>query len=282
MKLARWQQDGVEAYGLIDGGNAHPVSNGFRMRFPDLHDVLAAAALSDLRADALAQPPVPVSGITWRLPIHPAARVICVGINYPKRYPLDQSVTRPENIILFAKLDGTLVPHDTPLEIPVGEAAESFDYEGEIGVVIGRAARHISPDQAHAHIAGFTVVNDGSVREWQKHSVHAGKNFAASGGCGPWITTADEIDVPEALKLTTRLNGQIVQHASASEMFFSIPQVISYISHMIPLHPGDLIAMGSPDGTGGSRSPQRFLKRGDVLEIDVPGVGVLCNRVGTD
>jgi 2-keto-4-pentenoate hydratase/2-oxohepta-3-ene-1,7-dioic acid hydratase in catechol pathway len=280
MKLARWQHDGAKRFGLIAGDMAYPVSDGFRARCPDLHDALAAAALTDLRVNAMTQPPVPLADIVWRLPIHRAARVICVGINYPKRYPLDQSVTRPENIILFAKLDGTLVPHGAALEIPVGEAAESFDYEGEIGVVIGRAARHISPDQVHAHIAGFTVVNDGSVRAWQKHSVHAGKNFAASGGCGPWIATADEIDVPEALKLTTRLNGQIVQHASASEMFFSIPQVISYISHMMPLAPGDLIAMGSPDGTGGSRTPQRFLKAGDEVEIDVPGVGVLRNRVG--
>ena len=281
MKLARWQQDGVEAYGLIAGAKAHSVSDVFRAQFPDLHDVLAAGALAGLRADAMAMPAVPVEDISWRLPIHRAARMICVGLNYPKRYPLDQTVTRPDNIVLFAKLDGTLVPHDAALEIPLDDAADSFDYEGEIAVVIGRAARHIRPDQVHAHIAGFTVVNDGSVRDWQRHSVHAGKNFAASGGCGPWITTADEIDVPEALELTTRLNGQVVQHARASEMYFSIPEVVSYISRMLPLAPGDLIAMGSPDGTGGSRTPPRFLKEGDVLEVEVPGVGVLKNQVGT-
>lgn len=280
MKLARWQQGGTKSYGVIAGDKAYAVSDGFRARFPDLADVLAAAALPDLRADAMAQPPVCLTDITWQLPIHGAARVICVGINYPKRYPLDQSVRRPDNIILFAKLDGTLVPHETPLEIPMGEAAGSFDYEGEIGVVIGQPARHVDPDQAHAHIAGFTVVNDGSVRDWQRHSVHAGKNFAASGGCGPWITTADDIDMPEALELTTRLNGQVVQNAPASEMYFSIPQVVSYISCMMPLRPGDLIAMGSPDGTGGSRRPPRFLRAGDLLEIEVPGVGLLRNRVG--
>jgi len=282
MKLARWQQGGNDTYGVIAGDEAHAVSAGFRAQFADLHEVLEAGALEALHADAMAVPPVPVSDITWRLPIHRAARMICVGINYPKRYPLDQSVTRPDNIILFAKLDGTLLAHDAPLEIPVGEAADSFDYEGEIAVVIGRTARHISPDQVSAHLAGFTLVNDGSVRDWQRHSVHAGKNFAGSGSCGPWITTADEIDAPETLTLTTRLNGQIVQNAPASEMFFSIAQVVSYISHMMPLQPGDLIAMGSPDGTGGSRTPQRFLKAGDELEIDVPGVGLLRNRVGAE
>jgi 2-keto-4-pentenoate hydratase/2-oxohepta-3-ene-1,7-dioic acid hydratase in catechol pathway len=279
MKLARWSHEGTGTYGVISGDAAHGASPAFRAQFPDLHDVLAAGALPALKADALAAAAVPVADIAWRLPIHPAARVFCVGINYPKRYPLDQSVTRPENIILFAKLDGTLVPHGAELEVPEGAAAASFDFEGELAVVIGRGGRHIRPEDAHAHIAGFTVMNDGSVRDWQRHSVHAGKNFAGSGGCGPWITTADEIDVPEALKLTTRLNGQVMQHATISEMFFSIPEIVSYISHTMPLRPGDLIATGSPDGTGGSRTPPRFLQPGDLLEIDIPGVGLLENRV---
>lgn len=280
MKLARWQRDGVKTYGLVVGDNAYPVSTSFLDRFADLHQVIAAEGLSDLAVDSMANAPVSLDKIEWRLPIHRGARMICVGINYPKRYPLDQSVTRPENIILFAKLDGTLVPHERPLDIPFGKPAESFDYEGEIGVIIGRAARYVSPETALDHVAGYTVVNDGSVREWQKHSVHAGKNFAATGGCGPWITTADEIGDPDRLNLTTRLNGQIVQSAPASEMFFSVRQVISYISQMLPLFPGDLIAMGSPDGTGGSQAPQRFLRAGDELEIEVPGVGLLKNRVG--
>lgn len=279
MKLARWTHDGTETYGLIAGDSAHAASPTFRARCPDLHDVLAADALPALEADALAGAPVPLAEVAWRLPIHPAARVFCVGINYPKRYPLDQSVTRPENIILFSKLDGTLVPHGAALEMPEGEAARSFDFEGELAVVIGKGGRHIRSGDAHEHIAGFTVLNDGSVRDWQRHSVHAGKNFAGSGACGPWITSADEIEVPEALKLTTRLNGQVMQDATISEMFFPIPEILSYISHTMPLRPGDLIATGSPDGTGGSRTPPRFLRAGDVLEIEVPGVGTLRNTV---
>jgi len=279
MRLARWIHEGLETYGVIAGESAHPASPAFIARFPDLADVLAADALPALRNDAMTQPPVPLDAITWRLPIHPAARVFCVGINYPKRYPLDQSVTRPENIILFAKLHGTLVPHGAALERPTGDAADSFDYEGEIAVVIGRPGRHIAAADALSHVAGYTVMNDGSVRDWQRHSVHAGKNFAASGGCGPWITTADDIPDPAALELTTRLNGDIVQQTRADAMFFSIPEVISYISHMMPLRPGDLIATGSPDGTGGSRTPPRFLRDGDVLDISVSGVGTLRNTV---
>jgi 2-keto-4-pentenoate hydratase/2-oxohepta-3-ene-1,7-dioic acid hydratase in catechol pathway len=165
--------------------------------------------------------------------------------------------------------------------VPEGEAAETFDYEGEIAVVIGKTGRHIPAEKAHEYIAGFTAFNDGSVRGWQKHSVHAGKNFAGSGACGPWMVTADEIDVPEAMTVTTRLNGQVVQHAPATEMFFSIPEVIAYVSHLTPIEPGDVIAMGSPDGSGGSRVPPRFLRDGDVLEIEVSGVGTLVNSVGT-
>ena len=133
---------------------------------------------------------------------------------------------------------------------------------------------------AHKHIAGYTIVNDGSVRGWQKHSVHTGKNFANSGACGPWMVTADEIDDPFAITLKTRLNGDEVQNTNAGEMIFPIPELIEYISHTIDLRPGDIISTGSPEGSGGSRQPPRFLRAGDTLEMEVSGVGVLQNRVG--
>ncbi|MDI3338770.1 fumarylacetoacetate hydrolase family protein [Defluviimonas aestuarii] len=281
MKIASFLFEDEPQYGLVDGDRLHPVSGNFRQRFPSLRAVLAAGRLDELSADARRQKALSFEAVTFLPPLPDAARVICVGINYPKRYPLDANVGRPENIILFAKLPGTLLGHGDTLDIPQGEAAETFDYEGEIAVVIGRQGRHISADKAHEYIAGFTAFNDGSVRGWQKHSVHAGKNFAGSGACGPWIVTADEIDVPEAMTVTTRLNGQVVQHAPATEMFFSIPEVIAYVSHLTPIEPGDIIAMGSPDGSGGSRVPPRFLRDGDVLEIEVSGVGTLVNRIGT-
>ncbi|MCV2874542.1 fumarylacetoacetate hydrolase family protein [Defluviimonas sp. WL0050] len=280
MKIASFVFEGEIRYGLVEGDRLHPVSVGFQTRFPSLRAALAAERLGDLAADARHQASLPLDTVTFLPPVPDAARVICVGINYPKRYPLDANVGRPENIILFAKLPGTLLGHGMALEVPDGEAAETFDYEGEIAVVIGRQGRHIPAEKAHEYIAGFTAFNDGSVRGWQKHSVHAGKNFAGSGACGPWIVTADEIDVPEAMTVTTRLNGQVVQHAPATDMFFSIPEVIAYISHLTPIEPGDVIAMGSPDGSGGSRVPPRFLRDGDVLEIEVSGVGMLVNTVG--
>jgi 2-keto-4-pentenoate hydratase/2-oxohepta-3-ene-1,7-dioic acid hydratase in catechol pathway len=281
MKIASFLMGGEPWYGLVEEDVLYPVSAEFRVRFASLRAVLAADHVPGLAEDCRQRPAIDASAVTFLPPVPDPARVICVGINYPKRYPLDANVGRPENIILFAKLPGTLLGHDTALEIPVGSAAETLDYEGEIAVIIGKRGRHIAAAQAHEYIAGYSVLNDGSVRGWQKHSVHAGKNFAGSGACGPWMVTADEIDVPEAMTVTTKLNGQIVQHAASSEMFFSIPDVIAYISHTIPLEPGDIIAMGSPDGSGGSRTPTRFLQNGDLLEIEVSGVGCLRNRVGS-
>ena len=282
MKIASFSHNDRLAYGVVKDEKVIEPSEKFRQRFATFCDVLTADALDDLAADVAQQSAdLLLSDIKFLPPIVNPSRIICVGINYPKRYPIDNTpLSPPENIILFAKLDGTLVAHQQPLELPVGEAAETFDYEGEITLVIGKGGRHISAENAFEHIAGYTIMNDGSVRGWQKHSVHAGKNFANSGGCGPWIVTADEIADPFAMTLQTRLNGKLVQDTVASEMVFSIPELIAYISHTIDLRPGDLIATGSPEGSGGSRTPQRFLKAGDELEIEVSGVGILQNRVG--
>lgn len=274
-------------FGLVQDEFVVPASRSFVESYPTLRDVITADALEQLAADrAQSDQNIALSDVQLLPPITNPQRIICVGINYPKRYPVaDENgefpfMPAPENIILFAKLDGTLVGHGQPLEIPVGEAAETFDYEGEITVVIGKGGRHIPAENAFDHITGYTIMNDGSVRGWQKHSVHAGKNFANSGGCGPWMVTADEIDDPFGMTLQTRLNGELVQDTVASEMVFAIPELIAYISHTIDLRPGDLIATGSPEGSGGSRKPQRFLRTGDQLEISVSGVGTLKNRIG--
>jgi 2-keto-4-pentenoate hydratase/2-oxohepta-3-ene-1,7-dioic acid hydratase in catechol pathway len=280
MRIASVSRHDHSSYGLIQNLLMYEASADFRKLYPTLKDVIAGQALSAFETDALKSTPVSLSEFEFLPPIPNAERVICVGINFPKRYPLDGKQIRPENIILFSKLPGTLVGHQTPLEIPSGEAARSFDYEGELAVVIGSPCRHLERDEVMDHIAGYTVFNDGSVRDWQKHSVHAGKNFANSGACGPYLITADEVSSIDNLTLTTRLNGEIVQQAKLSEMFYSIIDVVTYVSHMIPLGPGDIIAMGSPDGSGGSRTPQRFLVEGDHLAIEIETLGSLHNSVG--
>ena len=169
--------------------------------------------------------------------------------------------------------------HGQPLELPRGEAADTFDYEGELVLGIGKGGRHIAGAQARDHIAGYTIMNDGSVRGWQKHSLHAGKNFARSGGCGPWIVTADEIEDINRMTLTTAVNGETRQQTNVASMIFSPEELVAYISHFTPLAAGDLIATGSPEGAGGSFFPPKFLRAGDEIEITVSGVGRLRNRV---
>ena len=183
-------------------------------------------------------------------------KIVCVGMNYRKPYPVENA-----------------------LERPTGEAARSFDYEGEIAVVIGRIARRVTTDQAMSHVLGYSAFNDGSVRDWQKHSVYAGKNFARSGAWGPWITTADELPPPQDLELTVTLNDEVVQHAFGREMIFSVAEQLAYASNLFTLYPGDVIATGSPDGTGGSRSPKRFLIPGDKVKISVGANCTLINSV---
>ncbi|MCL4159225.1 UNVERIFIED_CONTAM: hypothetical protein GTU68_028449, partial [Idotea baltica] len=157
--------------------------------------------------------------------------------------------------------------------------SETFDYEAELAAVIGVGGRHIAVDAAIDHVAGWTCLNDGSVRAWQRHSVNAGKNFERSGSIGPWMVTADEIADPQNLRLMARVDGETRQDASTSEMIFSVAEIISYLSQSIELRPGDVIATGSPEGTGGSFDPPKFLVAGQRLDIEIEGIGVLTNTV---
>ena len=214
-------------------------------------------------------------------PIPNPGKIICAGMNYRKPYPVDGiAPPDPGNIVIFSRHSDTLVGDGTKLEYPRGEAAETFDFEGEIVAVIGKSGRFISPEDALQHVVGYSIMNEGSVRGWMKHSVHAGKNFHASGSWGPWITTVDEIDDFSSLKLETHVNGKLMQSALAAEMIFSLSELIAYISNLTPLNPGDIIATGSPDGTGGSRNPSVFLKPGDCVEVSVERIGTLKNYVG--
>jgi 2-keto-4-pentenoate hydratase/2-oxohepta-3-ene-1,7-dioic acid hydratase in catechol pathway len=171
------------------------------------------------------------------------------------------------------------VGHNQSLCLPEGLANDSFDYEGEIAIVIGKKGFKIAQENAMDHIFGYTLFNDGSVRDWQKHSIHSGKNFYHSSSCGPYIVTKDQVKNFSDLHLQTRLNGKVVQSSSTKNMFFNLNEILSYISNTIPLRTGDIIATGSPEGTGASQNPPRFLKKDDVLEFSAPGLGVLKNTI---
>ena len=285
MKIARFSCQSHTGYGVVvnDDHLVEP-SAAFLSRYPDIRSVLAGDATQALAQDVAGRPAgFKLEELRLLPPLATENKIVCVGINYRKKYPLEgMPPPDPEHIIVFAKEHDAIVGHGEGLELPLGKAAESFDYEGEITLVIGKGGRHIAREAALSHVAGITIFNDGSVRGWQKHSVHAGKNFARSGSCGPWIVTIDDIDMDKLgqLTLSTRVNGELRQQTDVSQMIFAPDELIAYISHVTPLHPGDLIATGSPEGAGGSFSPTRFLKAGDLVEITVGGVGTLSNRVG--
>jgi len=282
MKIARFTSQGRTGYGVVlnDDSIVEP-SGDFLSRHPDIRSLLAADATQALAKDVSGRPAsFKLAAVQLLPPLAPENKVICVGINFRKKYPIEGvPPPDPEHIIVFAKHPDAMVGHGEPLELPQGKAAESFDYEGEITLVIGKGGRHIPRETALSHVAGYTILNDGSVRGWQKQSLHAGKNFARSGGCGPWILTVDEIGDLATMSLTTRVNGELRQQTDVRQMIFPPDALIAYISHFTPLHPGDLIATGTPEGAGGGFSPPRFLKAGDCIEIAVSGVGILRNRV---
>jgi len=267
-------------YGVFNGETVAPASPGLIAQYPTLRDLLDAEKSEALKGSVNLSATIPIAEITFQPPIPNPRKIICVGMNYPKPYPVDGvAPPSPEHIILFGKESETLVGHGATLEVPRGTPADSFDYEGEIAVVIGKTARHVTPVQAMDHVLGYAPFNDGSVREWQKHSIYAGKNFANSGSWGPWIATADDLPPVEDLHLTVTLNGETLQSAYGQEMIFSLPEQIAYASSLFTLYPGDVIATGSPDGTGGSRVPKRYLRAHDVLTISIQGIGTLSNSV---
>ena len=259
--------DGVAQLDGLDAGGGPIATIG--------HAVTAALA------DPAALSAAPVSHawdeVAFAVPADPGARMLCAGANYHKKYPLGGNVQAPAQPVYFNKPPGTLVAHGEHLVRP--SVSIQFDYEVELAVVIGRTGRHIEAADALDYVGGYSILNDGSVRDWQRHSVAAGKNFFRSGSLGPWITTADEIADPAELEVICRVNGTERQRAGVSEMIFSVSEIVSYLSRVMPLEPGDIIATGSPEGTGGSHDPPRWLEPGDEIAFEIPGIGVLENRV---
>jgi len=282
MNIASFLRENRQSYGIVNRDELYPVGPRFQKDFPDLKAVIAAGRIAELNRHC-EETAIPLSKVALLPPISEPGKIICVGMNYRKSYPVEgMALPDPGNVVIFARHTETLVGHGVPLEMPKGEAANSFDFEGEIVAVIGKSGRHITEADAMDHVMGYSIMNEGSVRGWMKHLVHAGKNFHASGSWGPWITTVDEIVDPASLKLETRLNGDLMQSATASEMIFSLSELITYISNLLPLNPGDIIATGSPNGTGGSRKPPVFLKAGDCVDVTVCGIGTLKNSVGAE
>ena len=225
-----------------------------------------------------AAPDFPLDGLQLAPVIPDPDKIVCVGMNY-RDHVAEVGRTVTEKPALFARFAGSQVGHLQPLVKPA--VSDDFDYEGELAVVIGKQGRHILAEHGLEYVAGYSCYNEGSVRDWQRHTSQflAGKSFAGTGAFGPWLVTADEIPDPSRLTLETRLNRQVVQHTTTDLMINSIPEQIAYISVMLPLLPGDVIVSGTPGGVGLKRSPQLFMRPGDVAEVEISGIGVLRNPV---
>jgi 2-keto-4-pentenoate hydratase/2-oxohepta-3-ene-1,7-dioic acid hydratase in catechol pathway len=206
-----------------------------------------------------------------------------VGVNYEDHLREVQAAgvsrPRPKQPSLFIRFPETFVAHGMPLISP--KVSDSFDYEAELAIIIGKGGRYISREAAMDHVAGYSCFNDGSIRDWQFHSsqVTSGKNFLGTGGFGPWLVTPDEIGNVGALSVRLTVNGKVLQDGNTSDMLFDVATIVSYASAFLPLQPGDVIATGTPAGVGFSRRPPIFLKAGDICEVEIEKIGTLRNTV---
>jgi 2-keto-4-pentenoate hydratase/2-oxohepta-3-ene-1,7-dioic acid hydratase in catechol pathway len=281
MKLLSFRIDTRDSYGLLVEDGVIDLGRRLGSSVPDLRALLAAGAsgrAAEIAAHASADHAL--AQVRLLKPIPNPGTFICVGVNYLDRNEeYKDGSDLPRYPSLFFRTPGSLVAHGEPIVRP--PESDQLDYEGEIAVIIGRSGRRIPEARAMEFVAGFSCVNDGTIRDWLRHgkfNVTLGKNFERSGAFGPWLVTPDEVG-ESALSVTTRVNGERRQHDTTERLMFSFPNLIKYISTFCELHPGDVIATGTPAGAGARFDPPRYLRPGDVVEVEVPRVGLLRNEV---
>ncbi len=282
MRLATFQTAAQGAsYGAVTDKGIVDLRRYLGNQFPDLKALIAGDALSKAKEHLGAAADYQHTDVTW-LPVIPNPdKIVCVGLNY-EEHRVETGRDKTENPALFLRLPESQVGHRQPILRP--RESTHLDFEAEIAVIIGKPGRRIAQKDAFSYVCGYSCYNDGSVRDWQRHTVQwtAGKNFARTGGFGPWMVTADEIPPNTVLTLSCRLNGQQMQHATTEMMIFKIPRLIEYISAFTTLAPGDVIVSGTPGGVGARRNPPLWMKPGDTVEVEVDKVGTLINTIGED
>ncbi len=284
MKLASVELHGKKTFGAIVGSGFVDLGARLGPSCPDLIALFETDALAraqeTVQGSAQAAADARLEELVY-LPVNPRRdmRMFALGWAY-KAHQLEAGKEDLAHPNMFSKHPQSLVGHGQPIIRP--RLSDRFDFEGEVAIVIGKGGRHIPVAKAMAHIGGYSIVMDGSVRDYQKHSVTAGKNFDASSSFGPWLVTPDELGDPKKMVLSTRLNGQLMQHSGFDLMAWDLAELIAYVSGICALEPGDVISTGTPGGVGHRRDPQVFMKAGDVLEVEVSGIGVLRNTVAAE
>ncbi len=281
MKLASYKVRGRDSFGAVVGEGVVDLKTRLAPQFESVLDLLRGGGFDivrevvhGVRAD------FPLRELEFLPPVLTPEKIVCIGINYADRNTDYGEVELPKYPSIFFRAPGSLVGNRQPIVRP--RESEQLDYEGEIALVIGRTGRRIAPERALNYVAGATLCNEGSVRDWMRHgkfNVTQGKNWDASGSIGPWLVTSDEIDLSLPLHITAKVNGELTQDDTTGSMIRSFTDIIAYVSTFMTLKPGDIIATGTPVKLGPRREQPVWLKPGDVVEIEVPQIGVLRNSV---
>ena len=283
MHLLSYLANGKPRFGASIPGGIVELTE--RTKFPDLRALIAAGGL-DIARQAIAgqKPDHALEDITLLPPIPAPEKLWCIGVNYRDRNAeYKDNSDLPKYPSLFVRNPSSVVGSGQPIEKP--KISEQLDYEGELVIVIGKEGRHILRERAWDHIFGMTLCNEGSVRDWLHHgkfNVTQGKNFDRSGSIGPWIVTSDECDPRGPHDIVTRVNGEVRQRDSTERLMFPFDYLIAYLSTFATLKPGDMIATGTPTGAGARFTPPRWLRVGDVVEVESEGIGILRNTVAAE
>jgi len=244
-----------------------------------VREILAAGALGKVAEVVSSKSPIYAENVSIEAPIPDPQKIVCIGLNY-RNHAVESGMAIPEEPVVFSKYPSSVIGPEQGIVVP--SISKEVDYEAELVAVIGRRAKNVSENQSADYVAGYTIGNDVSARDWQLHKPAGqwlmGKTFDTFAPIGPALVTSDEISDPESLSIKLRLNGETMQDSSTSEFIFGISQVVSYLSQVFTLEPGDLIFTGTPPGVGFARKPPVYLKAGDLCEVDIEGLGVLRNR----
>lgn len=282
MKIATYEHNGKDSYGVVIDNGIVDLSARIGDKYPGLLELLRAEALDEAaKAAAGASPDVSLDDVTLLRPVPFPEKIFCIGVNYGNRNEeYKDGSDAPKYPSMFVRTPDSLVGHGANIVRP--PESPQLDYEGEIVIIIGKAGRRIKPNNIRDHIAGLTIMNEGTIRDWLRHAkfnVTQGKNFNATGGLGPWMVTADEFPDFNNLSLETRVNGEVRQQDNTDNMVFKFEYLLPYLSTFMELKPGDVIATGTPTGAGTFFDPPKWLVPGDMVEVEVGGVGVLSNTV---
>ena len=281
MRWLSFARDGKATFGCVstaDGGTEGVVDAGARSDFTSLREAIAADALTQLAASCGEQADMALADVEYLPTITDPAKIMCVGLNY-KAHQEETGRGGEGYPTIFVRFADAQMGHKAPMVRPM--ESTSLDFEGEIALIIGKAGRRIKPADALSHVAGFSIYNDGSVRDYQRQTSQftPGKNFANTGGFGPWMMTLDEIGDLDAMEITTRLNGEVMQNATSDLLVHGFAEILEYCSTFVELKPGDVIVTGTPGGVGAARTPPVFMDAGDLIEVEVKPIGTLSNPV---